>query len=32
MGVVTLTDKNFEEEVNSSAVPVLVDYFFFGNI
>ena len=27
MGVVTLTDKNFEEEVNSSAVPVLVDYW-----
>jgi thioredoxin 1 len=27
MGVVTLNDKNFEEEVNSSAVPVLVDYW-----
>ena len=27
MGVVTLTDENFEEEVNSSAVPVLVDYW-----
>ena len=27
MGVVTLTDKNFEEEVNSSTVPVLVDYW-----
>ena len=27
MGIVTLTDENFEEEVNSSAVPVLVDYW-----
>ena len=27
MGVVTLTDENFEEEVNSSTVPVLVDYW-----
>ena len=27
MGVVTLTDQNFEEEVNSSAIPVLVDYW-----
>ena len=27
MGVVTLTDENFEEEVNSSVVPVLVDYW-----
>ena len=27
MGVVTLTDENFAEEVNSSAVPVLVDYW-----
>ena len=27
MGVVTLTDENFQEEVNSSAVPVLVDYW-----
>lgn len=27
MGVITLTDENFEEEVNSSAVPVLVDYW-----
>ena len=27
MGVVTSTDENFEEEVNSSAVPVLVDYW-----
>ena len=27
MGIVTLTDENFEEEVNSSTVPVLVDYW-----
>ena len=27
MGVVTLTDEYFAEEVNSSAVPVLVDYW-----
>ena len=27
MGVVTLPDENFQEEVNSSAVPVLVDYW-----
>ena len=27
MGIVTLTDENFEEEVNSSVVPVLVDYW-----
>ena len=27
MTVVTITDDNFEEEVNSSEIPVLVDYW-----
>ena len=27
MAVVTITDDNFEEEVNSSEIPVLVDYW-----
>ena len=27
MAVVTITDDNFEEEVNSSEIPVLIDYW-----